>query len=283
MTQANFLNRPFVDLRSMSTTRGKNLLIFLMTALAGLCVVVGKTHVVAKSETFYSISVKYGVTVPSLMAYNNASDPTKLRLGAKLKIPPKNSKSVKPTPSRTRKVTPKAMRVIIDPGHGGKDRGALWGGVAEADLNMRVAKKVEASLKARGYQVTMTRRSDVFLSLSKRAEIANRYRNAVFVSIHFNATSYTKVGGAETFYVGEKGRYLASAIQKEMIRKLGVRDRGVRYSRFAVLRKTVCPAVLVECGFISNYRERSRCKTSTYQTLTAQAIVAGIERYDRAY
>ncbi|MCL4158478.1 UNVERIFIED_CONTAM: hypothetical protein GTU68_020588 [Idotea baltica] len=148
---------------------------------------------------------------------------------------------------------------------------------------MKVARKAEASLKARGYSVTMTRRSDVFLSLTRRAEIANRYRNAVFVSIHFNATKYPSVRGAETFYTGEKGRYLASEIQREMIRKLGVRDRGVRYSRFAVLRKTVCPAVLVECGFISNYKERSRCKTSSYQALTAQAIVAGIERYDRAF
>ena len=266
----------------MSTCGGKNLFILLMTALLGFGFVSGATHVVAKSETFYSISRKYDVPVSSLMAYNKVSDPRTLKLGQKIKIPSKSS-AVKVTPSRVRKVTPKAMRVIIDPGHGGKDRGALWGGVAEADLNMRVARKVEAILKARGYQVTMTRRSDVFLSLSKRAEIANRYRNVVFVSIHFNATKYTSVRGAETFYTGEKGRYLASAIQRELIRKLKVKNRGVRFSRFAVLRQTVCPAVLVECGFISNSYERSRCKTSGYQDLTAQAIVSGIERYDRAF
>ncbi|MDA7881851.1 N-acetylmuramoyl-L-alanine amidase [Akkermansiaceae bacterium] len=267
----------------MSTKRGKNLLILLMAGLVGLGSASGITHVVAKSETFYSISRAYGVPVSNLMAYNKISDPRMLKLGQKIKIPARGTTSVKATPTRVRKVTPKSMRVIIDPGHGGKDRGALWGGVAEADLNMLVARKVEASLQARGYSVTLTRRSDVFLSLSKRAEIANRYRNAVFVSIHFNATNYTSVKGTETFYTGEKGRYLASAIQQELIRKLKVRNRGVRYSQFAVLRQTVCPAVLVECGFISNSYERSRCKTSAYQTLTAQAIVAGIERYDRAY
>jgi len=266
----------------MTASRGKNLFILLVTTVLGFGPVCGATHVVAKSETFYSISRKYKVPVSSLMAYNKVSDPTTLQLGQKIKIPSKR-KSVKVSPSRVRKVIPKAMRVIIDPGHGGKDRGALWGGVAEADLNMRVARKVEAILKARGYTVTMTRRSDVFLSLSKRAEIANRYRNVIFVSIHFNATEYTSVRGAETFYTGERGRYLASAIQRELVGKLRVKNRGVRYSRFTVLRKTVCPAVLVECGFISNSYERSRCKTSSYQNLTAQAIVAGIERYDRAF
>lgn len=257
-----------------------------MVTIVGFGFAGGATHVVAQSETYYSISKKYGFTSDDLMAYNKATDPRKLRLGQKLKIPPKGfkaSKVSKATPSRVKKVSPKSMRVIIDPGHGGKDRGALWGGVAEANLNMLVARKVETSLKARGYQVTMTRRSDVFLNLAKRAEIANRYRNAVFVSIHFNATKYTQVRGAETFYVGDRGRALASEIQREMIRRLGVRDRGIRYGRYAVLRQTVCPAVLVECGFISNYKERSRCKTASYQTATAQAIVTGIERYDRAF
>ena len=157
------------------------------------------------------------------------------------------------------------------------------GGVRESDLNLRVAFRVESSLKAEGYPVSMTRRSDNFVSLSSRAAIANRYRNAIFVSIHFNATKYTGVRGAETFYVGKRGSYLAKSIQSELVKNLKVRNRGIHYQQYSVLRQTNCPAVLVECGFISNSYERSRCKTSSYQAAAARAIVSGIKRYDRAY
>ena len=130
----------------------------------------------------------------------------------------------------------------------------------------------------------MTRRSDIFLSLSKRAQIGNRYRNSIFVSIHFNATRNTRIHGAETFYGGgSKGHYLAKAIQSELVSRLKLKNRGARLGRYTVLQETTCPAVLVECGFISNTYERNRCKTSSYQSSCASAIVAGIERYDRVY
>lgn len=129
----------------------------------------------------------------------------------------------------------------------------------------------------------MSRRSDVYVSLSRRAQIANRYSNAIFVSIHFNASNHTSVRGAETFYVGKRGSYLAKSIQSELVKNCKVRNRGIRNRSYAVLRDTNCPAVLVECGFISNSYERSRCKTSSYQAAAARAIVSGIERYDRVY
>ncbi|NNC89532.1 MAG: N-acetylmuramoyl-L-alanine amidase, partial [Akkermansiaceae bacterium] len=171
-------------------------------------------------------------------------------------------------------------RVVIDPGHGGRDYGAFYSGVRESHLNLRVAQKLEYELKKRGYSTSMTRRSDVFLSLSRRAAMANRYRNAIFVSIHFNATRASWVRGAETFYAGSsRGRALASAIQSQLVKKLKVRNRGVRFSRFTVLTATKCPAVLVECGFISNASERKRCNTSSYQSSAALAIAEGITRY----
>jgi len=148
---------------------------------------------------------------------------------------------------------------------------------------MRVASRAESYLKARGYTVIMTRRSDVYVSLSRRAQISNQYSNSIFISIHFNASKYTSVRGAETFYAGTRGKDLALSIQKEMVSKLKVRNRGVRYRRYAVLRQATSPSVLVECGFISNSSERARCVTSTYQSLSAQAITAGVERYDRDY
>ncbi len=267
----------------------------VFAALLLLChSALGATHTVKAKETFYSIAKRHGVSVAALMSQNGMSDPRKLYVGKRLVIPGKASTSqVKTKPKGVhRKVAAKTaryypssskFRVIVDAGHGGRDMGAYWYGVRESNLNIKVARKVEAGLRARGYPVTMTRRSDVFISLSRRSQIANRYRNAIFVSIHFNATKHTRVSGAETYYAGRKGRYLAKCIQSQMVRRLRVKNRGVRRGRYAVLVGTRCPAVLVECGFISNTRERRRCNTARFQTDAARSIVAGIERYDRVY
>ena len=167
--------------------------------------------------------------------------------------------------------------VIIDPGHGGKDRGAKWGGVSEAYLNLKVAKKVEALLKAKKIPVRLTRRSDVYLSLAQRAAVANRYKDAILVSIHFNAHTNTSIKGVETFYASAKGKKIATSIQSRVSRHTKTRNRGIKSgTRFAVLNKTKCPAVLVECGFISNPYERRRCAQSWYQALAARGIVEGI-------
>ncbi|MEO1856111.1 MAG: N-acetylmuramoyl-L-alanine amidase [Rubritalea sp.] len=167
--------------------------------------------------------------------------------------------------------------VVIDAGHGGKDKGAIWGGVRESDLNLKVARKVETLLKARGIPVTMTRRSDKWVTLSRRAQISNSKRNALFVSIHFNATTHKYVHGVETYYASSSGKRLAESIQSKMIQKLQLKNRKTRLgSQYAVLNKTTCPAVLVECGYISNYSERQKCNRSWYQSLAASAIVDGI-------
>ena len=171
----------------------------------------------------------------------------------------------------------KYTTVIIDPGHGGKDRGAKWGGVSEAYLNLKVAKKVEALLKAKKIPVRMTRRSDVYLSLSQRVAVANKYKDAIFVSIHFNAHTNTTIKGVETFYASAKGKVIATNIQSGISRQTKTRNRGIKSGiKFTVLNKTKCPAVLVECGFISNPYERRRCSQSWYQTLAARGIVEGI-------
>ncbi|MGJ8697556.1 MAG: N-acetylmuramoyl-L-alanine amidase [Verrucomicrobiaceae bacterium] len=241
-----------------------------------------KTYTVRPSETLYSIALRNGVKVDALMKANRISDARKLQVGQRLSIPSGSSTSSRTT--TVSKPTRKSMRVVLDPGHGGKDKGAYWYGVRESDLNMKVAVKAAAGLKQRGYEVIMTRKSDVFLSLSKRAQVANRYRDSIFISIHFNATPNTRVRGAETFYAGgKKGYYLASAVQKSLVRRLKLVDRGARVARYTVLTETKAPAILVECGFISNAAERARCKTSWYQTACAQAIVDGVEKYDRAY
>lgn len=271
-----------------------SLLAAFILIIAGTCSF-GATHTIRKGDTLYSLARTHKTTVKSIMAANGIKDPTRLKIGRRLVIP---SKSSRPTsrktytrPSTSKKSTPssprssylsntgRGKRVIIDPGHGGKDWGAYKGGIKESYLNMRVAQKLEYYLKRRGYSTAMTRRSDTFISLSRRAAFANRYRNAIFVSIHFNSTRSSYVRGIETFYAGSRGRALANCVQRELINKCRARNRGVRFARFAVLTQTRCPAVLVECGFISNATERARCKSNSYQTQLAVAIADGISKY----
>ena len=128
--------------------------------------------------------------------------------------------------------------------------------------------------------VTMTRRSDTFVSLTDRAIIANRYKNAVFVSIHFNAHTSTRYHGVESYYYGTEGSKLAAHIHLRLLSRLKLRNRHTRERKdLAVLRRTLCPAVLIECGYISNPTERQRCVTSSYQYNCARAIADGIMAY----
>ncbi|MGI9243599.1 MAG: N-acetylmuramoyl-L-alanine amidase family protein [Verrucomicrobiales bacterium] len=176
-----------------------------------------------------------------------------------------------------------AKTVVIDPGHGGRDNGAKWGGIAEKDLNLDVAKRVEALLKERGIPVTMTRRSDSYVSLDSRAAVANRYKNSLFVSIHFNAVTNRSIKGIETFYLSTRGSKLANSIQRRLAKRIQTRDRGTKKRHYAVLKKTHGVAVLVECGFISNGWERDRCSQSWYKNILAQEIANGIAAHWKYY
>jgi len=166
--------------------------------------------------------------------------------------------------------------VVIDPGHGGKDKGAFRGGVRESHLALQTAQRLEQLLKKKGLKTAMTRRSDIFVSLGSRVAIANRHRSAVLVSIHFNAYGDSRYRGVETFYGGHAGRILARAIQTRLASRLKTQNRGVKQRSFKVLSQTKCPAVLVECGFLSHGSERARCRTAAYQQTAAQAICDGI-------
>ena len=172
-----------------------------------------------------------------------------------------------------------AKTVIIDPGHGGKDKGAYWYGISEKTLTLDVAKKVETLLRNKGIKVLMTRKSDHYVSIQDRASIANKYSNAIFVSIHFNAHTNSSVKGIETFYLSSKGKKLASSIQSRLARRINTNDRGSKKYHYAVLRKTKGVAALVECGFISNRWEGNRCTSSWYKEILAQEITEGITAY----
>lgn len=173
--------------------------------------------------------------------------------------------------------------VVIDAGHGGHDNGGQWGRVYEKHLALDTAYRLESKLKSLGYQTVMTRRSDYFISLPQRVSTGNSYRNAIFVSIHYNYTWKQEVSGLETFYSSEEGRRLAQLVQSSLIRRTRTVDRNAKYARFYVIRNSTLPAVLVEGGFVSNATERDRMKSGWFRETIAQGIVDGIQRYRSGY
>jgi N-acetylmuramoyl-L-alanine amidase len=166
--------------------------------------------------------------------------------------------------------------VVIDAGHGGKDGGSVWNQLIEKRFCLDVAKRVEAGLKSSGLKTVMTRRTDTFVELEQRARIANRVPSSVFVSIHFNGSRKTTVSGAEVYYRSSRGKWLASAISRSIKSRVTGGTRGTFYADFKVLRETEMPAVLVECGYLSNKREALRCADPSHRQKLAEAIVRGL-------
>lgn len=166
--------------------------------------------------------------------------------------------------------------VVIDPGHGGRDGGCVWNGLIEKKLCLDTALRLEKILKARGLRVVMTRRTDVDVDLDRRAAIANKAGRSVFVSIHFNATRDRSISGMEVFYRSGQGKTMAAKILRWMDVELKGVKRGIYYSDFKVLRGTLMPAVLVECGYLSNLAESRRCATAAHRQDVAEAIAKGI-------
>ena len=173
--------------------------------------------------------------------------------------------------------------VVLDPGHGGREPGTYWGGVKEKNLTLPMAIKVERLLEKQGIPAILTRRKDVTVSLTSRAAVANRFPDAIFVSLHFNASRNTSIKGIETYYHSASGKRLATMVQSELAGRIKTTNRGIKQkTNFAVLRKTKGVAILLELGFISNSWERNRCTQGWLQDILAEEITAGIVRYYRA-
>ena len=172
--------------------------------------------------------------------------------------------------------------VVIDPGHGGHDKGGQWGLVYEKHLALDTSARLEKELKKRGFRTVMTRRSDYFISLPEHVRITKQYSDAIFVSVHYNYTWKQGVTGLETFYTSSVSQPLASYVQSGMMSKVRTVNRGVKFARFYVINHATCPAILVECGFVSNSGERSRMKTAWWRQSLAEGIADGIARFRRS-
>ncbi|MDJ1185829.1 N-acetylmuramoyl-L-alanine amidase [Roseofilum casamattae] len=186
-----------------------------------------------------------------------------------------------PLPPNTRRTPNSRIVVVIDPGHGGRDPGAVGiGGLRETDVVLDISRQVAAILQQNGIQVALTRNYEVEVDLAPRVAYAERVNATLFVSIHANAISLSRpdVNGAETYYYNSGAR-LAQSIQQSILQSLPMRDRGVKRARFYVLRRTSMPSVLVETGFVTGAQDAPRLANPTFRSQMAQAIANGILRY----
>ncbi|GEM_PF-498538 len=179
--------------------------------------------------------------------------------------------------------------IILDPGHGGADPGAVGeSGLMEKEVTLAVATYLEEMLIEAGARVKMTRSGDQTVSNSKRVELANEENADVFVSIHANAYSDPESNGIETYYCsnsdeGDAGKFLAQQLQREMISALGLRDRGVKTRSFMVLKETKMPSALVEIGFVSNPDEEAMLEKEETREKAAESLFYGLETYLRKF
>lgn len=194
--------------------------------------------------------------------------------------------------------------VIIDPGHGGRDSGAVRNGILEKDLTLDVARRLEQLARGRGWATMLTRRSDEFVSLAGRAAAANRKRDCVFVSIHFDEGKRAEATGVQTFYAVRQvpktsaipswlpflqpaaaegntfdSQSLAGFVQSALVTRTQAFNRGTRAEQFYVVANVRHPAVLVEGGFLSNDGDVGKLTTEAYRQELAAAITEGIVRY----
>ncbi len=182
-----------------------------------------------------------------------------------------------PTPTRQSG----KLVVVIDPGHGGPDPGAVGiGGIREKDIVLDIARKLATKLRDQGIEVIMTRDADIDLDLEPRVALAERTKANFFVSIHANSIdiNHPDVNGLQTYYFHENSNRLAQVIQHEVLQTTGIIDRGVKTARFYVIRNTSMPAVLVEVGFVTGREDAAHLADANYRAKTADAIASGILR-----
>jgi N-acetylmuramoyl-L-alanine amidase len=194
--------------------------------------------------------------------------------------------------------------VVIDPGHGGNDEGTKFYHLAEKDVTLDLAQRLEKTLRSLKFSTVLTRRDDHYVALCDRVAVANKIENVIFISLHFNSSSSGIYSGVETFYADQKlppsqdwtwmgifsradqpqldnGETLAGFVQAALVTKLNAANRGIRGRPLYVVRHTRAPAVLVEGGFISNPLENQLLRNDEYKQRMANAIAEGIVNYER--
>ena len=190
------------------------------------------------------------------------------------------SKQLKTVPITKRKSTLKNKIICIDPGHGGRDPGAISKhNDYEKKFTLDVSKRLKLLLEKQGAHVIMVRSSDSNPSLQKRVNTANRNGSNLFISIHFNYFMSAKTKGTETYYYKYKDKRLAKLLQKELVLALKLDNRGIKRSPLYVLKHSKMPSALVEPLFITNSQELKKLKQPAFRQQIANALYRGIYNY----
>lgn len=180
-----------------------------------------------------------------------------------------------------RKQSLEGYNIVVDPGHGGADPGAVGiHGNLEKNIVMGAVEEIVSILQESGANVILTRNSDYFVSLPNRVHISNSYNTHAFISLHFNAYPIMDINGVEThYYSGTENYALASALQSSLEQNTPLASRGIKQSDFYVLRENNAPSALLELGFITNPSDLATIKTKEYQNNIAKSIVDGLNLY----
>lgn len=184
----------------------------------------------------------------------------------------------------------KRTLIVIDPGHGGEDFGTnsrVPPKYQEKYLNLATSRMLNNYLKQMGYDTLMTRDSDIFVTLDKRALMANTQKPRLFVSVHYNSAPNKEAEGVEIFYFrseedkarSKESKQLAQNVLDGVIKNTGAKSRGVKHGNLSVIRQTTMPAILVEGGFLTNEKEMEKIKDATYLKKVAWGIAQGIHAY----
>jgi N-acetylmuramoyl-L-alanine amidase len=185
--------------------------------------------------------------------------------------------TVSPPQQQVKNTSRSFTTVVVDAGHGGRDSGAYRRyGPPEKIVTLDVATRLSQKLRESQFNVVMTRTNDVFIPLDTRVDIENSTPNSVFVSIHFNDSRQRGVKGFETYYRSPYAAELAQNIHNRLCSIKGAVNRGVHTADYRVVRKAIYPAVLVECGYLSNRSEGREARNGDYRELLADKIAQAI-------
>ncbi|MDE6138451.1 MAG: N-acetylmuramoyl-L-alanine amidase, partial [Candidatus Gastranaerophilales bacterium] len=195
----------------------------------------------------------------------------------KLQLPVKTEESIVTTVLPARNNNKKY--VVLDPGHGGSDHGAIRSNISEKNITLDISKRVQKLLEKKGFEVYMTRETDETVSLQERVDISENIVPDVFVSIHVNSSNSESPNGLETHYYKDNSLQLAKTVHASLLNHITANNRGLFKSKFYVINHTTAPAILVEIGFLSNPSERAQLVTESRKQATAKAIAEGINEY----
>lgn len=192
----------------------------------------------------------------------------------------------KSTLVKTKKQTPptdlKDAVIVLNPGHGGDDTGAISTDetIYEKDLTLETAEVVKKALEAQGATVILTRTDDESESLAEITEKSNQNQADIFISFHYDSTEYAnEATGTTTYYYYQEYKNLAETINDSLVENLTLENRGLEYGNFQVLRENTQPALLLELGYMNNDYDLATFSTTSYQQAVATAIVAGLTDY----